>query len=158
MTSLSPVEGVSVEDALEPPGELLPALRNEAGAVSSPVTSHVVPALIASLGDAASWRFIEFFTANIRNPHTRRAYARACSRFFGWCEAHSLTLTAIRPFDVAAWIEELQQDHSLPGVKQQLAAVRMLFDWLVTGQIMPMNPAAAVRGPKHGCGANWRRT
>jgi site-specific recombinase XerD len=36
-----------------------------------------------------------------------------------------------------------------PGVKQQLAAVRMLFDWLVTGQVMPMNPAAAVRGPKH---------
>jgi site-specific recombinase XerC len=34
-------------------------------------------------------------------------------------------------------------------VKQQLAAVRMLFDWLITGQIMPVNPASAVRGPKH---------
>ena len=37
----------------------------------------------------------------------------------------------------------------MPGVKQQLAAVRMLFDWLITGQVVPMNPAVAVRGPKH---------
>jgi hypothetical protein len=46
-------------------------------------------------------------------------------------------------------VKELQQQHGAPGVKQQLAAVRMLFDWLVTGQVLPMNPAAAVRGPKH---------
>jgi site-specific recombinase XerD len=138
-----------VEDALEPAGELLPALKDAAGAVSLPVDGHLVPALVATLGEAASWRFIEFFTANIRNPHTRRAYARACSRFFGWCEARGLTLPSIRPFDVAAWVEGLQQEHSPPGVKQQLAAVRMLFDWLVTGQVVPMNPAAAVRGPKH---------
>lgn len=50
---------------------------------------------------------------------------------------------------MAAWVKELQQTHGAPGVKQQLAAVRMLFDWLVTGQVVPMNPAAAVRGPKH---------
>ena len=46
-------------------------------------------------------------------------------------------------------MKELQENHGAPGVKQQLAAVRMLFDWLVIGQIVPMNPAAAVRGPKH---------
>jgi site-specific recombinase XerD len=63
--------------------------------------------------------------------------------------AGSLSLPAIRPFDVAAWVKDLQQQHGAPGVKQQLAAVRMLFDWLITGQIVPMNPAAAVRGPKH---------
>jgi len=39
--------------------------------------THVVPALIADAGDAAGWRYVEFFTANIRNPNTRRAYARA---------------------------------------------------------------------------------
>lgn len=149
MTSLPPGEGVSVEEALEPPGELLPVIRAEAGGVSSPNTSHVVPALVAILGEAASWRFVEFFTANIRNPHTRRAYARACSRFFGWCDTRGLTLAGIRSFDVAAWVEELQQDYNPPGVKQQLAAVRMLFDWLVIGQVVPINPAAAVRGPKH---------
>jgi hypothetical protein len=25
----------------------------------------------------------------------------------------------------------------------------MLFDWLVTGQVVPFNPASSVRGPKH---------
>jgi hypothetical protein len=46
--------------------------------------------------------YVEFFTANIRNPHTRRAYARAraCSQFFGSSEQRGLTLTAIRPHDV----------------------------------------------------------
>jgi site-specific recombinase XerD len=46
-------------------------------------------------------------------------------------------------------IETLQITHSAPAVKQQFAAVRMLFDWLITGQVMPTNPASAVRGPKH---------
>ena len=110
---------------------------------------NVVPALIADLGDEAAWRYVEFFTANIRNPHTRRAYARACNRFFAWCEDRGLMPAAIRPHDVATYIEELQHQVSAPSVKQQLAAVRMLFDWLVIGQVVPTNPAAAVRGPKH---------
>jgi hypothetical protein len=54
---------------------------------------HLVPALIADAGDPAAWRYVDFFTANIRNPNTRRAYARACSRFFAWCEDRGLTLT-----------------------------------------------------------------
>jgi site-specific recombinase XerC len=92
-----------------------------------------VPAFIADLCYDASWRYVEFFTGNIRNTHTRRAYARAGARFFTWREQR----------------ESLQQKHSAPGVKQQLAAVRMLFDWLITGQVLPTNPAAAVRGLKH---------
>jgi site-specific recombinase XerD len=119
------------------------------GAVVTPTDTHLVPALIAEAGEQAGWRYVEFFAANIRNPHTRRAYARACARFFAWAEEHGLALDGIRPFHVVAWIEELQATHSAPGVKQQLAAVRMLFDWLVVGQVVPMNPAAAVRGPKH---------
>ena len=108
-----------------------------------------MPALIANAGDQAAWRYLEFFTANIENPHTRRAYARASGRFFVWCERRGLTLATIRPFDVAAWVKELREEHSMPGVKQQLAAVRMLFDWLITGQVVPTNPAASVRGPKY---------
>jgi Phage integrase, N-terminal SAM-like domain len=135
---------------LEPTKTQLPATITEAGITTSDAhTTLVVPALIADIGDDASWRYVEFFTANIRNPHTRRAYDRACARFFAWCEQRDLTLAAIRPFDVATYIEGLQQEHSAPGVKQQLAAVRMLFDWLITGQVLPTNPAAAVRGPKH---------
>jgi site-specific recombinase XerD len=132
-----------------PPGLAgLPAPLSEPGVVAAG-TAHVLPALIAAAGEPAAWRYVEFFTANIRNPNTRRAYARACSRFFAWCEDRGRTLSTIRSFDVATYIETRQQTHSAPDVKQQLAAVRMLFDWLVTGQVVAVNPAAAVRGPKH---------
>jgi site-specific recombinase XerD len=135
---------------MTPPDHHLPATIQQAEVITSDLrTLHLVPALIADLGEVAAWRYVEFFTANIRNPHTRRAYARACSQFFGWCDQRSLTLTAIRPHDVATYIEQLQNEASAPSVKQQLAAVRMMFDWLVVGQIMPANPASAVRGPKH---------
>jgi site-specific recombinase XerC len=43
----------------------------------------------------------------------------------------------------------MQQEHSKPTFKQHLAAIRMLFDWLVVGQVVPLNPATSVRGPKH---------
>jgi site-specific recombinase XerD len=119
------------------------------GNLTAPIDQGLVPGLIADAGDQAAWRYIDFFTANIRNPNTRRAYARACSQFFAWCEERGLTLTTIRPFDVASYVEARQQTHSAPDVKQQLAAIRMLFDWLITGQVVPANPAAAVRGPKH---------
>jgi site-specific recombinase XerD len=128
------------------------ALAGRQDLATSAVAAHpinVVPAVVGDAGERASWRYVEFFTANINNPHTRRAYARACARFFAWCERRGLTLAAIRPFDVAAWVKELQEKHATPGVKQQLAAVRMLFDWLIIGQVMPFNPASAVRGPKH---------
>ena len=128
----------------------LPAII-EHDALANPNDTYIVPALIADLGDQADRRYVEFFTANINNDHTRRAYARACSRFFAWCEKRGLLLTTIRPFDVAAWVKDLQQTHGAPGVKQQLAALRMLFDWLITGQIVPMNPAAAVRGEGSAC-------
>ena len=152
----------------EEPKDQLPAIITPAEIVTSSDvrTTLVVPALIADLGDDASWRYIEFFTANIRNSNTRRAYARACARFFAWCEDRGLRLTGIRPYDVSLYIEGLQREHSAPGVKQQLAAVRMLFDWLITGQVLPTNPAAAVRGPKHVVkvgktpvldGAEWRK-
>src|ERR1700728_149965 len=158
---------------LDPPDKFrpdqLPAVVPPAGVVTTPLAAYaatLVPALVADAGDAAGWRYVEFFTANIRNPNTRRAYARACDRFFAWCEDRGLTLATIRPHDVATYIESLQQTHAAPGVKQQLAAVRMLFDWLITGQVVPFNPASAVRGPKHVVktgvtpvldGAEWRK-
>src|SRR5271156_14774 len=127
----------------------IPATIQQAEVTANPRALNVVPALIADLGEEAAWRYVEFFTANIRNPNTRRAYARACNRFFAWCEDRNLMPAAIRPHDVAIYIEALQLEVSAPSVKQQLAAIRMLFDWLVIGQVVPTNPAAAVRGPKH---------
>lgn len=108
-----------------------------------------VPALFANAGDSAIRRFIEFFTANIRNHNTRAAYARAAIRFAHWCDQGNIQLEQLTPFIIAAYIEELGQQLSKPAVKQHLAAIRMLFDYLVTGQVLPMNPAYAVRGPKY---------
>jgi site-specific recombinase XerD len=110
----------------------------------------VVPAIVADAGDAAAKRFLEFFAVTIRNKNTRMAYLHAASRFFAWCEHHQLgALDEIEPLHVAAYIEALGKDFEKPTVKQHLAAIRVLFDWLVTGQIVTTNPAHAVRGPKH---------
>lgn len=112
-------------------------------------TSASVPAMFVAAGSNAANRFMEFFTANIRNPHTRAAYARAVAQFACWCDVHGLTLGQLTPVWVAAYIEELGQRLARPSVKQHLAALRMLFDYLVTGQVLPVNPVHEVRGPKH---------
>jgi site-specific recombinase XerD len=109
----------------------------------------VVPAVIEDAGDAARRRFLEFFAASIRNPNTRAAYAQACGQFFAVIEASALTLHQVQPVHVAAYIEQLGQRVSAPTVKQHLAAIRRLFDFLVIGQVLPTNPAASVRGPRH---------
>ncbi|KHL24111.1 integrase [Croceibacterium mercuriale] len=109
-----------------------------------------LPVLVAAADERAQLRFLEFFAAAIRNPHTRRAYARAAGDFLAWVEGHGVAgLAGIAPIHVAAWIEELGRELAPPTVKQRLAAVRHLFDWLVVGQVVPVNPAASVRGPAH---------
>jgi site-specific recombinase XerD len=113
-------------------------------------TGRILPALIAAAGDRASRRYMEFFTATIRNPHTRRAYGRAAAEFLAWCEKHGAgEIAAVQPLHVAAWIEAQTKTHAAPTVKQRLAALRHLFDWLVTGHVIEVNPAHAVRGPAH---------
>lgn len=98
----------------------------------------------------AAKRTLEFFTAHIRNPNTRKAYARAAADFALWCETRGLIeLKRVEPMHIALYVEELQMQMAAPSVKQRLAALRMLFDWLVVGQVMPHNPASVVRGPKH---------
>jgi len=59
------------------------------------------------------------------------------------------SIAAVQPLHVATWIEIQTRERAAPSVKQQLAAIRHLFDWLVTGQVIPTNPAASVRGPSH---------
>src|SRR5271169_4956952 len=109
-----------------------------------------LPALIAGAGERAAWRFLEFFTVNIRNKNTRTAYARAAGEFLRWCEGQGIgELGRVQPVHVAAYIEQLQGKRSAPTVKQHLACIRMLFDWLVRGQVMPSNPAHSVRVPRH---------
>ncbi|MBB3356038.1 site-specific recombinase XerD [Rhizobium sp. BK049] len=113
------------------------------------VTGPMPVALLAG-GAKAQSKFLEFFTAQIRNVNTRRSYAKAAVEFLGWCEQRGArSLNAITPIHVSGWIEELTGAHAAPTVKQRLAAVRHLFDWLVIGQVMDANPAHSVRGPKH---------
>jgi len=116
----------------------------------APIPSAAMPALVAAAGERASMRFVEFFAANIRNPHTRRAYYRAAQDFLAWCASVGLSSIAmVEPVHVATWIEAGTRELSAPSVKQRLAALRHLFDWLVNGQVMPVNPAHTVRGPRH---------
>ena len=106
-----------------------------------------LPAVIVDAGPVAVERFLEFFAAQVANARTRAAYARAAGRFLSWCAARGLGLRAIAPLHVAAYIRT--HPGSAPTVKQHLAAIRVLCDWLVIHQVLPVNPAAAVRGPKH---------
>jgi len=134
--------------------ESRPVAERSATAVAATETraaNAVVPAIVAAAGDKAMRRYLEFFAVTIDNPNTRAAYFYACRRFFAWCEPRDdiAELSDIEPMHVAAYIRGLGKDFEKPTVKQHLAAVRMLFDWLVTGQIVATNPAHAVRGPKH---------
>ena len=110
-------------------------------------TDVVLPALIVDAGPDAVQRFLEFFAGRIANARTRAAYGRGVGQFLAWCEARGLGLESVSPLHVAAYIRT--HPGSVPTVKQHLAAIRMLCDWLVVSQVLPVNPAAAVRGPKH---------
>jgi len=122
----------------------------------------VVPTLIQSAGRKTKKRFVEYFVAEIRNPRTRAAYFRAVDRFLAWCGASGIELLAIEPVIVAKYIddscpevrpERLASHRTSPtlddaSTKQHLAAIRKMFDYLITGGLLEVNPAASVRGPK----------
>jgi site-specific recombinase XerD len=105
-----------------------------------------VPAIIAAAGDKASEHFLEFFAATIRNKNTRAAYVTAVAQFCAWCDENGLRLATIRPLHVSAYIES--KPLTAPSIKQHLAALRGLFNWLVIKQVVPDNPALFVKGPK----------
>ena len=118
--------------ALPPPDALAPvAAAPEALVLSGGWQIEGLPATIRRAGPQAAERTVEFFTAQIRNPHTRAAYGTAVTRFFTWCDAHGLELEQISPIAVATYIEEMHSRYRAPTIKQHLAAIRRLFDWLV---------------------------
>jgi len=107
-------------------------------------------AIITSVGDDAVTQLVEYFTAHISHAKTRGAYFRNAIDFLCWCEDCGIhDLKAIKPVIVATYIEQIQQEYAKRSVKQHLATIRMLFDWLVTGHVIDVNPAHAVSGPKH---------
>ncbi|SRR5581483_926819 len=108
-----------------------------------------LPDIITREGKKTSKRFIEFFAAKHRNQNTRTAYTHAVGLFLDWCEERGATLQSIEPLHVAAYIEKLTRERAPTTVKQHLAAIRKMFDWMVTGGIITMNPAASVEGPRY---------
>ena len=112
---------------------LVPAAA-EPAVVSDRGADVVLPALIVDAGPDAVQRFLEFFAGRIANARTRAAYGRAVGQFLGWCEARGLGLGAIAPLHVAAYIRT--HPGSVPTVKQHLAAIRVLCDWLVVSQVL----------------------
>src|ERR1700687_6108020 len=132
-----PKPPILLTEALTPPPALV---RAGLGAL---------PAILRARGERTSRRFIEFFTASIRNRNTRAAYARAVKQFLDWCEDRRLELYEIDPLTVAAYVEQLGSRTAKPTVKQHLAAIRQQFAYLTSGGILDANPAASVRGPKY---------
>ncbi|MFN3401682.1 MAG: tyrosine-type recombinase/integrase, partial [Ferrovibrio sp.] len=129
---------------------LLAPLASDGAALELSSPAPTLPPIVAASGAQAQRHFLEFFAATIRNPHTRRAYARGVVDFLDWCAARGVTtLPQIQPLHVAAWIEELGRHVSVPTVKQRLAGIRHLFDWLVRAQVVAQNPAISVRGPAY---------
>src|SRR5260370_6130179 len=91
--------------------------------------SSTLPELVAAAGERASMRFLEFFAANIRNPHTRRAYYPAAEEFLAWCASAGVaSIGAVQPVHVAAWIEASTHQLAAASVKQRLAPPRPPFD------------------------------
>lgn len=108
------------------------------------------PPSIFTAQPEACTRIRDFFSSNIRNPNTRRAYREAVRQFSAFCAEHDIAdLAQVEPIHVAAFVEVQLKLHSRPTVKLRLAALRMLFDWMVVGQVLAVNPAHVVRGPKH---------
>ena len=117
---------------------------------SATVAVGVVPAAFASAGENGRRAWLDFFAAQIRNRNTGQAYARAAHRLFDWLSEYGIHDVAdIEPVHIAVWLEERMREASRPTVKQELAGIRRLFDWLTVRQMVSSSPAAAVRGPKH---------
>ena len=105
------------------------------------------PAVLRDAGPEACFAADEFFSARLRNPHTRRAYGRAVRRFLEWCEHHDLTLRQISPGTAARFFDTLAG--SVSGQRVALAALRHFFDLLVVRHAIVLNPFLSVRGPRY---------
>jgi site-specific recombinase XerD len=94
---------------------------------------------------------LEFFGASIRNANTRKAaYMTACAAFFDFLADNDVTaLEDVGPLHGAAYLEAMKgAKRSVATQKQHMAAVGMLFDYLVTGGILAHNPILSVRAPR----------
>lgn len=105
----------------------------------------MVPSLFARSRNAEN-RFKDFFATRLSNLHTRRVYYTAICRFGRWCSSHRLTtLAQLNSAHMVEYLADLERKLSTPSTRQHFAALRMLFDWLVAGGVIKVNPVHAVR-------------
>lgn len=126
------------------PRTLLPAIRPARVPVGRLAAA---PPLVTAAGPAAEYAWEEFLSRHARNPGTRRAYTRAVRRFLAWCRDRAIPLAEVRPLHVSDYLDQMPV--APPTKKLHLAALRALFDALVTRHAVPVNPAASVRGERH---------
>jgi integrase/recombinase XerD len=115
--------------------------------LSQPKFTVAVPRLVAEAGLAAAFAWDEFFSAQLRNPHTRTAYSRAVRQLLGWLDERGVPLTQITPGMLGAYFDGLSG--SVPTKKLALAAIRRFFDILVVRHVLILNPASSVRGERY---------
>lgn len=108
-----------------------------------------LPDLIQRAGPDAE-RLTLGFLNGIRNTNTRQAYEAAVGRFADWCDDRNLELSDITPFVIRAYVRQMQREYAVSTVKQHLAAIRLLFDHLVVGGVLELNPATDVRTSREG--------
>jgi integrase/recombinase XerD len=116
-------------------------------AVLDPLPHRATPPPIEQAGNSARFARDEWFSAEMRNPHTQRAYGHAVRQFRGWCDAQALSLREVTPGLVGDYYNELRL--SIPTKKQHLSALRCFFDRLVMRHAVLLNPAASVRGERY---------
>lgn len=112
-----------------------------------PVSAGGVPAIFQCSPETkeAVW---EFFTATISNKHTRKTYARGIRDLSAFAEGLGISLIAMKPIHVAAWVEDARTRFAITTVKLYLTAVKMLFNYLVIKRVLETSPAAPVKGPR----------
>jgi site-specific recombinase XerD len=126
--------------------ELVPVQRAEL-VVEQPEEAPPPPAIVEAAGGPALFAWDEFFSGEVRNPHTRTAYLRNVRRFLAWCEKKKVELARVTPGMVGRYLDQLKGSPATK--KQHLAAIRKFFDNLVLRHAIVLNPATSVRGERH---------
>ena len=112
-------------------------------------TRGLVPVAVGELGRKAERKFVEFFTAHLRNDHTRRAYAHAAAQLSEWLAENGLSLAELEPPEAAAYIKSLEVGGKAPmTIKARLSALSNLCDYLASSGVLEWNPFKVVRGPR----------
>jgi integrase/recombinase XerD len=106
-------------------------------------------AWLVGLDERSADRILQFFTAEIRNANTRRAYVHALACFVKWCAERQLALRDLTPYYVASYIEQLTATHAAPTVSSiwlRFGCLETTWSW---GKSCRTTPRPQFVGPKY---------